>query len=110
MEREKVNIGKMVNMMQLLKPNIVKSATGETLVEYKPESIFLSEILECRNNSERIDDVLSGRNFIKFNAPYFDITTDWKVKYNDIQYDIDKINLIGRGLFATYECSKANME
>ncbi|WP_195372972.1 MULTISPECIES: hypothetical protein [Parabacteroides] len=110
MGQEKVNIGKMVNKMQLLKPEVVKSATGEAIVEYKPDALFLSEMIESKDNSERIDDAFSGRNYLKFNAPYYAVTTDWKVEYNSVQYDIDKITLIGRGLYAMYECSKMNLE
>jgi hypothetical protein len=110
MGQEKVNIGKMVSKMQLLKPEIIKSTTGEAIVEYKPDALFLSEILESRDNSERIDDALSGRLYLKFNTFYHDITTDWKVEYNGIRYDVDKITLIGRGLYAMYECSKMNLE
>lgn len=110
MEGEKVNIGKMVNKMQLLKPDVIKSDTGEAIVEYKPYALFLSEILESKDNSERIDDALSGRSYLKFNAPNYTVTTDWKVEYNGVQYDIDKITLIGRGLYVVYECSKMNLE
>ena len=106
----KINIGKMVDKMQLFKPESVKSATGEEIVNYVPSGFFLSEILELNNISERIDDALSGRIYLKFNARSFDITTDWKVEYNGIRYDIDKVNRFDRGLNAMYECSKMNME
>lgn len=110
MEEMKVNIGRMVNKMQLFKPECVKSGTGESIVKYVPSHVFLSEIIELKNSSDRIDDVLSGKYYLKFNANLFDITTDWRVEHNGLQYDIDKITILNRGLYAAYECSKSNLE
>lgn len=106
----KVNIGKMVNKMQLFKPESIKTTTGEDIVDYKPSTVFLAEVTELGGNSERLDDALSGKVYLKFNAIFFDVTTDWRVEFNEKIYDIDRMVLTGRGLYAVYECSKNNLE
>lgn len=106
----KANIGKMVHKMQFFEPESTKSSTGEVIVEYKPSTVFLSDVLDCSNNSERLDNSLSGKHYLKFAARYYCITTDWKVEYNGVRYDISNINLLERGLCAVYECSKIKLE
>lgn len=106
----KLNIGKMVSKMQLFKPESTESATGEDIVNYIPSTVFLSEIVEFGGNSERLDDALSGKVWLKFNSSNFDITTEWKVEYDGRMFDVVKISQFGRGLYAVYECSKSNLE
>lgn len=106
----KVNIGKMVSKMQFFEPDSNKSTTGEDIVDYKFSTVFLAEVIELGGNSERLDDALSGKVYLKFNAIFFDVTTDWKVNFNGKMYDLDRITLTGRSLYAVYECSKNNLE
>ncbi|RHJ76225.1 hypothetical protein [Parabacteroides sp. AM08-6] len=105
----KVNIGKMHYKMQLFKPHKNKCPSGEVVQEYNPDAVFLAEIVSCVNSGERIDESVPGRHYLNFNASFFDITTEWKVEYNSIRYDINKIEPVGVGLYAYYECSSVKL-
>lgn len=105
----KLNIGKMVSKMQLFKPYKNKCPSGEVVQEYSPDKIFLAEIVSDVNSGERIDESVPGKFYLKFNASYFDVTTEWKIEYKSIKYNIDKIEPVGFGLYAYYECSSIKL-
>lgn len=99
----KVNMGKFVNPMQLFEPFYSKTDTGETKKDWKAGCKFLSDIVDESSNSERVDEMETGRDGLTFTAWRYDITTDWKVMYNGILYNVDRITRIGN-LYAKYEC------
>lgn len=109
MEKEKLNIGKMVSQMQLFEPFKTKSSSGEVLKEYIPDKVFVAEIINDSNSGLLTDNSFPGKYNLKFNAPFFNITTEWKIEYRAVRYDIEKISPIGRGDFATYECASIKL-
>ena len=105
----KVNIGKMVRRMQLYEPHKTKSPSGEVVKEYVPNKVFVAEIVDESNSGILTDNSLPGKYSLKFNASFFNITTEWKVECNSVMYDIEKISPIGCGVFAEYECSSIKL-
>ncbi|WP_303141204.1 hypothetical protein [uncultured Parabacteroides sp.] len=109
MGQDKVNIGKMVERMQLHEPHKTKSLTGEVAKEYVPNQEFVAEIVGESNSGLLTDSSLPGKYYLKFNAPFFSITTEWKIEYKSVLYNIEKISPIGRGEFAEYECTSIKL-
>lgn len=111
MGESKINIGKFVDCLQFMQPIRNKSTTGEITTELIPGNKILCELSDDTENSERVDDALSGKLSLKFTSwKYEGVSTEWKVNYKGVIYDIDKITNVQRGLYAIYECSKEKVE
>lgn len=109
MEEMKVNIGRMVERMQLYQPHETKTSSGEVVKEYILYMEFVAEVITDSNSGLLTDNSLPGKYSLKFNAPVFNISTEWKIEYRSVRYDIEKISKIGRGVFAEYECSSIKL-
>lgn len=74
-----------------------------------PDTTALCDVSDDAVNSERIDNALCGKSYLKFTTWKSVVTIEWRVFFNGDLYDVDKITLLNRGLYAVYECSKYNL-
>jgi hypothetical protein len=98
----------MIHEVGLLEPVATTSATGARQITYERRETCLAEVTENSSESARVDDNLSARAVLKFNAATVGgLTTEWKAEFMGRIYDIDSVTILGKtGIYSRYECYK----
>lgn len=99
---KKINIGRLINSMQWLEPVFNRSPTGFVNKSWKPSGMFFSDIVSDEMIKEETEHEQVKQQKIMFVAWRYDITTDWKIKYNGMEYEMKNIRVLEHGLYAEY--------
>lgn len=102
---KKINPGDFVNKMYWMIKNEIQSASGAVKIDWIEGGVFLSSIIKHeteRDKEDRSKLLISTLVFITWNQ---NINPDLRVSYNSVQYTVDSISLLQKGVFAEYTCT-----
>ena len=106
--RIKVNPGDFVESMKWLKLEKTQSSSGAFVEEWVESNTFLSYIKQDDEINDKEDYERVRQRKLVFVTYRSSVNTDDRVGYNGLQYRINSIQSIERGLYAEYSCTSNN--
>ncbi len=108
---KKINPGTFVDKMEILVSTKTQSKTGAVKYEWVPSNYFFAVVSLCESERDQEDKQKLITSKLKFTTWKQNILPTNKILFDGIQYNVDSVNSLQRGLFFEYLCSyKSNSD
>jgi len=86
-----MDIGKLNKMISIYKASPIDDGMGSTSIDYIYSTSVFANVKEKSVNKDYTENNLESTKKIKFTMRKIDIPTDYRIKYNNIIYNIDTL-------------------